>query len=107
MSTEEGFTCGTSEEPTRLQAEADGVDLTSESTMPSDSGMVVDWTVSDDGFRVMPASLRMLSKLAVYSLGPSGPYKCQPSYLSNILPGVPNSAYVSVGVLHCRLCVPM
>ena len=81
--------------------------MTSESTMPSDSGMVVDWTVSDDGFRVMPAALRMLSKLAVYSLGPSGPYKCQPSYLSNILPGVPNSAYVSVGVLHCRLCVPM
>ena len=100
-------------EPARLQAEADGVDLTSESEsavpshLPSESGMVVDWAVSDDGFRVMPASLRMLSKLAVYSLGPSEPYKCQPSYFSNILPGVPNSADVSVGVLHCRLCLPM
>ena len=61
-------------EPARLQAEDNGVDLTSESAVPSDSGMIVGWTVSDDGFRVMPASLKMLSKLAVYSLGPSGPY---------------------------------
>ena len=81
--------------------------MTSEPAVPSDSGMIVGWAVSDDVFRVMPASLRMLSKLAVYSLGPSGPYKCQPSYFSNILPGVPNSAEVPVRVLHCRLCVPM